>query len=131
VRDKRQASRNWKRILLIIAGTFFVGLGILGIFLPLLPTTPFLLLAAACYVRSSQRLYDWLLNNRWFGKFVRNYIQGRGVPQKVKLWTITFLWLTIGFSVTFVAQVLLIRIVLILIAIGVSLHVLSVRTLKE
>ncbi len=131
MRDKRQASRNWKRILLIIAGTLFVGLGILGIFLPLLPTTPFLLLAAACYVRSSQRLYDWLLNNKRFGKYIRNYLQGKGVPPKVKLLTITLLWITIGFSIAFVVESFPVRIILILIAVGVSLHVLSVQTLKE
>ena len=131
MRDKRQASRNWVRILLIILGTIFVGLGILGIILPVLPTTPFLLLAAACYVRSSQRLYDWLLNHKWFGKYIRNYLQGKGVPLKIKLLTITLLWITIGFSVAFVVEGIPVRIILILIAVGVSLHVLSVRTLKE
>ena len=131
MRDKRQARRNWVRILLIILGTIFVGLGILGIFLPVLPTTPFLLLAAACYVRSSQRLYDWLLNHKWFGKYIRNYLQGKGVPLKIKLLTITLLWITIGFSVAFVVEGIPVRIILILIAVGVSLHVLSVRTLKE
>jgi uncharacterized membrane protein YbaN (DUF454 family) len=131
VRNKGQASRNWKRILLIIAGTLFLGLGILGILLPLLPTTPFLLLAAACYVRSSQRLYDWLLNNNWFGEYFRNYLQGKGVPLKIKLLTITLLWITIGFSVAFVVESFPVRIILILIAVGVSLHALSVQTLKE
>ncbi|MFH0931814.1 MAG: YbaN family protein, partial [Candidatus Zixiibacteriota bacterium] len=69
---------------LIITGTFFVGLGVLGIFLPLLPTTPFLLLAAACYARSSKRFYNWLLNNRWFGSYIKDYKEGKGVPSKVK-----------------------------------------------
>lgn len=131
VKNKVKASGNWVRILLIIAGTLFVGLGILGIFLPVLPTTPFLLLAAACYVRSSQRLYDWLLNNKWFGKYIGNYLQGRGVPLKVKLLTIALLWITIGCSVAFVVQGFPFQIILILIAIGVSLHVLSIQTLKE
>ena len=129
--DTTKTNRNWIRILLIIAGTLFAGLGILGIFLPVLPTTPFLLLAAACYVRSSQRLYNWLLNNRWFGSYIRNYLQGKGVPLKVKALTLTLLWGTIGFSVAFVVESIPFRIVLILIAIGVSLHVLSLRTLKE
>ncbi len=129
--DTTKTNRNWIRILLIIAGTLFAGLGILGIFLPVLPTTPFLLLAAACYVRSSQRLYNWLLNNRWFGSYIRNYLQGKGVPLKVKALTLTLLWGTIGFSVAFVVESFPFRIVLILIAIGVSLHVLSLRTLKE
>ncbi len=126
-----QAIRNWIRIPLIVTGTLFVGLGILGIFMPVLPTTPFLLLAAACYARSSQRFYDWLLTNKWFGNYIRNYLQGKGVSLKVKVLTIALLWLTIGCSVTFAVQVFLVRLILILIAIGVSIHILSVRTLKE
>ena len=119
------------RILLIITGTLFVGLGIIGIFVPVLPTTPFLLLAAACYVRSSQRFYGWLLNNKWFGNYIRNYLERKGVPLKVKVLTITLLWITIGASVAFAVQILVIRLILVLIAIGVSIHVLSIRTLKQ
>ena len=128
---KTRAKGTWVRILLIIAGTFFVGLGIVGIFVPVLPTTPFLLLAAACYARSSQRFYSWLLNNKWFGNYIRNYLQRRGVPLKVKLLTVTLLWITIGFSVAFAVQTLVVRLILVLIAIGVSIHILSIRTLKQ
>ena len=119
------------RRVLIIAGTFFVGLGILGIFLPILPTTPFLLLAAACYARSSKRFYNWLLNNKWFGKYIRNYREGRGVPLKSKILTISLLWIVIIFSAFFIVQILFVSIILILIAIGVTIHVLSIRTLKQ
>lgn len=66
---------NWVRTLLIVAGTFFTGLGIFGAFVPVLPTTPFFLLAAACYARSSQRFYRWLLENRWFGSCIRGYVE--------------------------------------------------------
>jgi len=118
------------RITLITAGTLFIGLGILGIFIPVLPTTPFLLLAAACYARSSQRFYDWLLNNKWFGSYIRNYLQGKGISIKVKIPTIALLWLTIGCSVAFAVQAFYVRLILILIAIGVTIHILSVRTLK-
>ena len=118
------------RIILIVTGTFFVGLGILGIFMPILPTTPFLLLAAACYARSSQRFYDWLLTNRWFGNYIRNYLQGKGISLKLKILTIAILWLTIICSVTFAVHDLLVRLILILIAIGVTIHILSVRTFK-
>jgi uncharacterized membrane protein YbaN (DUF454 family) len=130
-KNKTKATRSWVRIPLIAAGTLFVGLGVLGIFIPVLPTTPFLLLAAICYARSSQRFYHWLLNNRWFGSYIRNYLQKRGVPLKVKVVTLALLWLAIGCSAAFAVQVFAARLILILIAIGVSIHVLSLRTLKE
>jgi len=122
--------QKWVRILLIIAGTLSVGLGILGIFVPVLPTTPFLLLAAACYARSSQRFYDWLLNNKYFGNYIRNYQQRKAVPLRVKVLTLALLWITIGCSVMFAVEVFLVRVFLILIAIGVSIHIFSIRTLR-
>jgi len=128
--NKATAIRTWLRILLIIAGTFFVGLGIVGILVPVLPTTPFLLLAAACYARSSQRFYGWLLNNKWFGSYIRNYLERKGVPLRVKVVTVTLLWITIGSSVAFAVEILVVKWILVLIAIGVSIHILSVRTLK-
>lgn len=122
---------TWIRLLLIVAGTIFVGLAIFGLFLPILPTTPFLLLAAACYARSSQRFYYWLLNNRWFGVYIQNYRQKKGMPRKIKILTVALLWLTIIVSVIFAVQSLVVRVILIIIAIGVSWHVLSIKTLKE
>ena len=118
------------RWILIGSGTFFLGLGIIGIFLPLLPTTPFILLAASCYARSSKRLYNWLLNNRWFGNYIKNYREGKGVPFKVKILSISFLWIAIGYSVIFVVKILSVKIILILIAVGVTIHVLSIKTLR-
>jgi uncharacterized membrane protein YbaN (DUF454 family) len=112
-----------KRRLLIGAGTLSTGLGIIGVFIPILPTTPFLLLAAACYMRSSERFYQWLINNRIFGAYVRNYIEGRGMPTRMKILTILLLWLSIGLSITFGVQNIVIRIVLICIAIGVTAHI--------
>ena len=129
--DNQTTVGTWIRIPLIIAGTFFMGLGIVGIFVPVLPTTPLLLLAAACYARSSQRFHGWLVNNRWFGNYVRNYLQRKGVPLKVKVLTIVLLWVTIGASVAFAVQILVVRLILILVAIGVSVHILSIRTLKQ
>ena len=130
-KNKTKAIRNWGRTLLIITGTLLVGLGILGIFMPVLPTTPFLLLAAACYARSSQRFYDWLLNNKWFGNYIRGYLERKGVPLKIKVLTITLLWITIVCSVAFAVQSFVVRLILVLIAIGVSIHILSLRTLKQ
>ena len=116
-----------KRRLLIIAGTLSTAIGIVGIFVPILPTTPFLLLAAACYRRSSQRFYNWLLNNRFIGAYVRNYIQGRGMPLKIKIITILLLWVTITCSAIFAVEDLIIRIILFIIAIGVTVHIIFIR----
>lgn len=117
-----------KKGLLIFAGTAFTVIGIIGIFVPILPTTPFLLLAAACYLRSSRRLYNWLLGNRFFGAYVRNYLHGRGMPQKVKIVTILLLWITITCSIIFAVQALVIWVILFIIAIGVSVHIMLIKT---
>ena len=124
-------SNRFFRYLLISTGTIFLGFGIIGIFLPILPTTPFLLLAAACYARSSKRFYDWLMNNRWFGTYIKNYRDGRGVPLKFKIFTITLLWITIIVSVFLVMNNYWIKIILILIAIGVTIHILTIKTYKK
>ncbi|TET92265.1 DUF454 domain-containing protein [Candidatus Aerophobetes bacterium] len=129
--EQTKLPSSLSRWVLTIAGTFSLGLGIVGILLPLLPTTPFLLLAAACYARSSERLNNWLLNNRWFGNYLRNYWKGKGIPLKVKVLSISFLWITIGYSALFVVQILLGKIILVIIAIGVTIHILSIRVLKR
>lgn len=126
-----KARRTCIRIFLIVAGTNFVVLGVVGIFVPLLPTTPFLLLAAACYARSSPRCHKWLLNNRWFGQYIRNYLENKGCTLKVKRLALTFLWTAIGFSILFAVQSFGIRLLLVLIAIGVSVHILRLQTLKQ
>jgi uncharacterized membrane protein YbaN (DUF454 family) len=112
------------RNLLIAAGTTSTAIGIIGIFVPILPTTPFLLLAAACYMRSSERFYRWLVHNRVFGAYIRNYIEGRGIPVRVKIITLTLLWVGIGLSAAFATDILIIRIVLGIIAVGVTVHIL-------
>lgn len=111
-------------------GTLSTGLGIIGIFVPILPTTPFLLLAAACYMRSSERFYQWLTNNRIFGVYVRNYIEGRGMPARMKVFTILLLWLTIALTIAFAVQDVAIRIVLVCISIGVTVHIVLIRKRK-
>ena len=116
---------------LIVVGTFFVGLGVLGIILPLLPTTPFLLLAAACYARGSKRFYNRLLNNKWIGGYIKNYREGKGTSIKIKMFTISLLWLTIIYSALFAVSSLIVRIILISIAIGVTIHILSIETLTK
>ena len=118
------------RTLLVIAGTLCVALGVLGMFLPLLPTTPFLLLAAICYARSSERFYRWLMTNRWCGEYIRNYREGRGIPRKQKVLTIVLLWVTIGYTAWLVASLWWVRLVLLAIAVGVTIHLIRIRTFK-
>lgn len=92
------------RCVLVGLGTLFVALGVIGIFLPLLPTTPFLLLAAACYARASTRFYNGLLNNRTFGPLIREWRAHRSLPWRVKVTTIAMMSLTLGASIVFFVQ---------------------------
>jgi uncharacterized membrane protein YbaN (DUF454 family) len=128
--NRAPAIRTWLRILLLIAGTVCVGLGIVGVFVPVLPTTPFLLLAAACYARSSPRFHSWLLNNKWFGSYIRNYLEKKGITLRAKIITLSLLWITIGVTIAFAVETLALKLILGIIAIGVSIHILSLRTLK-
>ncbi|MDD4490661.1 MAG: YbaN family protein [Paludibacter sp.] len=116
---------------LIVIGFISVGLGILGMFLPLLPTTPFLLLAAACFAKSSKRFYYWLLNNKWFGSYLKNYREGKGIPLKIKIMALSFLWSTILLSTIFFLDNIYLRILLISIAVGVTIHISLIKTKKE
>jgi uncharacterized membrane protein YbaN (DUF454 family) len=130
------ASKNRKqklvKALLLVAGTFSLVLGTIGIFLPILPTTPFLLVSAACYLRSSQRMHKWLLGNRWFGEYIKNYQEGRGIPLKTKILAISVLWVAIIYSAFFALdEILIAQIALLLIAVGVSVHLIRVPTLKK
>ncbi len=121
--------RNAQKTLLIISGTLSVGLGVLGMFLPLLPTTPFLLLAAYCYARSSPRFYNWLISNRWCGEYIRNYREGKGITRKHKMLAIILLWLTISYSI-WVISAWWVRLLLLGIAVSVSIHLLRLRTFR-
>ena len=127
---RKQKSNRFIRGTLIVAGTFFLGLGILGIILPILPTTPFLLLSAACYSRGSDRLYRWLIGNRWFGKYINNYRAGKGIPVKVKISVIIMLWITISFSIVFIVTHPILRFILFIIAILVTMYLLLIKNTK-
>lgn len=107
-----------------------VFLGVLGVFLPLLPTTPFLLLAAYLFSRSSERFYNWLMNHRIVGNYIRNYREKKGISLKVKISSLSLLWVTILYSAFFVVGLLWVKILLLLIAAAVSIHILSFKTLR-
>jgi uncharacterized membrane protein YbaN (DUF454 family) len=117
-----------KRIVLMSAGFCSLGLGVAGIFLPVLPTTPFLLLSASCFLRSSDRLYRWLIAHRVFGRYIENYLKHRAVTLRAKVSSIALLWLTIGSTIVFFVDFPVVRAVLALIAAGVTVHLLRLRT---
>jgi uncharacterized protein len=119
------------KILLLSLGCISLGLGIIGIALPLLPTTPFFLLSAALFLRSSRRLYNWLLNHKYFGKYIHNYLFHKTITLKSKIYSISLLWIFILFSVFFIVDHLLIKLLLLTIAIGVTLHILSFKTASK
>jgi uncharacterized protein len=112
------------RILWIALGTVFLALAAIGIILPVMPTTPFLLLTAACYARGSTRFYHWLLHNRVFGRYLRDYHEGRGVPLRTKAVSLVLLWATIILSIYRIDH-LHVRLLLPVIGTAVSAHVLT------
>ncbi len=122
--------RPAKKHLFIIAGSISLVLGIIGIVIPVLPTTPFLLLASFCYFRSSKRLYHWMLNNRVFGHYIYNYLTYRAVKRSVKVVTLVILWLALAVSIVLVSNIYL-RIFLVAVGAGVSTHVLCLKTFRK
>lgn len=113
-----------------VAGLMALALGILGIFLPVLPTTPLLLLAATLFLRGNRRLYDWLLNHPTLGTYIRNFKEHKAIPLKVKVISVSLLWLTLLYCAIFVSGHWALSLLFIFIALGVTIHILSYKTLK-
>lgn len=118
-----------RRTLLIIAGVLFVVLGTIGAFVPVLPTTIFYLLAAGAFAKSSTRLYNWIMNHPVIGRLIRNYRLYHAVPLQTKIVSLAFLWLTIGSSAVFFVDSWWVRGLLGVIAVGVTWHIASLKTL--
>lgn len=116
--------------ILTILGLLALGLGILGIFLPILPTTPLLLLAAALFLRSNKGLYDWLLNHPKLGPYIRNFMEYRAIPLKIKVLSVSLVWITLLNCAIFVADHWVFRLFFIVLAAAISVHILSYKTLK-
>lgn len=113
---------------LLLVGFVAVVLAIVGIFLPVLPTVPFLLLALGCFARSSERFYTWLRDHAHFGPLIRPYLQGRGIPRAARLKAIALLWTSITISVLFLLETPWVRGGLLVIALGVTLYLLRLPT---
>jgi len=119
-----------KQYLLIICGSISLILGIVGAFLPVLPTTPFLLLTIFCYLRSSHRLYQWVINNKIFGTYIYNYMTYRAISKSTCIHTFIFLWLSLILSMVIIKDAWIVF-VLICVGIGVSIHIFTLKTIDE
>lgn len=117
-------------LILTILGLISLGLGILGIFLPILPTTPLLLLAAALFLRGNKGLYDWLLNHPKLGPYIRNFMEHKSIPLKIKVISVSMVWLTLLNCAIFVAEHWAFRLFFILLATAITIHILSYKTLR-
>lgn len=138
LQEPHKKSSKIIRGLWFTAGTICLVLGAIGIVLPILPTTPFLLASAACYYKSSAKMHKWLIHNKWFGEYIRNYQEGRGIPIKTKIIAITVLWLTISVSTFFFLERLLptflilpMQITMVIVAIVVTIYMLKLPTYKN
>lgn len=120
--------RNVIKVILIIVGTISLILGTIGIVLPVLPTTPFILLAAACFIRSSSKVYNWLIRNRLLGKIIENYTNKNGITLATKIYALSVLWISIIVTVLLFTDKLLVRVVILTAAFCVTVYLLNFKT---
>jgi uncharacterized membrane protein YbaN (DUF454 family) len=123
--------KSKSRYFYLIFGSIFVGIGVLGIFVPLLPTAIFLIMASACFMKSSPKAAAWLKNNQWLGGYVRNYLDKTGLSITSKIIHIIVLWVSIGLSVYLFSDSIAVRILLFIIAIAVTIHLIMIKTAKS
>ena len=118
------------KYLLITLGSICLALGVIGIFLPLLPTTPFLLLSAALYVRSSEKLYQWLIHQKYLGTYIRNFREHRAIPLRAKIFSISMIWITLTYCAITISDHIGIKALFIILAVSITWHILTYKTLK-
>ena len=118
------------KIIFIISGSIALALGIMGIFMPLLPTTPFLLLAAALFFRSSPRLYEWLLNQKHLGPYIRNFREYKAIPLRAKIISVSMVWLTLLYCAYILHSQPWLSALMIALARAITWHILSYKTLR-
>jgi|TARA_B100001094_G_scaffold51342_1_gene46880 uncharacterized protein len=111
IHTAKETTNPIAKILWVILGSLFVAIGAIGAVVPGLPTTIFLILAAACYIRSSQKLYDWLITNKTFGPYLKDYREGRGMPRNAKILAVSMIVLFAGYAAFFAIEDLIIRII--------------------
>lgn len=133
--NKRQKAGTrvsyFRRALLISIGFFLLILGIIGVFLPVMPTIPFFIIASLCFSGGSNRFHNMLLNNRWIGSHVKNFQEHKEMELRKKVFVIVFQWIALGVTTIFLVKIMLIRILMIIMALGVTIYILSLKTTKE
>lgn len=117
-----------RKILYITVGTISLILGAIGIFVPLLPTTPFWLLTCWCYIRSSKKLYNKVMHNRFFGGYIRDYVEYKAIPLSTKISALSVMWLSTILTSVFIIEVTWVKIVLVLVSSGVTWHIVAFPT---
>ena len=122
---------NILRITLISLGIISLALGIIGIFVPVLPTTPFLLVSVALFAKSSPKLYYKLLNNKYLGEYIKNFRVHKAIPLETKIFAISVLWITILSSIIFFIKILWVKILVASIASVVTYYILSFKTKRD
>jgi hypothetical protein len=120
-----------KRALFAVVGIVSLGIGLFGVFVPLLPTTPFLLLAAACFLRSSTRLHRWLITHRWFGPYIRNYQEHRAITTPARAIVLLLLWGTLAYAAFMVVDNVAVRVLLLVVGLAVTTHIVMLRTMTR
>ena len=127
---KTEKNSRFKKNLYIVLGSICVALGAIGIFVPLLPTTPLLLLAAFLYVRSSKKLHSWLMDQKILGPFLKNYIEHKAITKRMRIWVLVGLWTTLIIS-SVAANSPGGNFILLIVGVGVTIHLSFFDTLKE
>lgn len=128
MREQTESISPLLKYFYLLSGFILVGIGVVGIFLPLLPTTIFLILASICFLKSSPAAHKWLRNHKLLGSYIDNYQNKTGLSRNAKIANIITLWTSISLSAFLLTDELFIRIILLVIAIGVTIHLLMIKT---
>jgi hypothetical protein len=130
MREQTESISPLLKYFYLISGILLVGIGVIGIFLPLLPTTIFLILASICFLKSSPKANTWLRNHKVLGGYIDNYQNKTGLTRNAKITNIITLWTSISLSAFLLTEELYIRLILLAIAVGVTIHLLMIKTKK-
>ncbi|MFC4404836.1 YbaN family protein [Gracilibacillus xinjiangensis] len=122
--------RKFSQIVWMVGGLLSLAVGIVGVILPILPTTPLVILAAFCFGKSSPKLHNWIITNRYFGHYIADYQKGYGVPLRIKLFAILIVWTSVLFTLLII-PLFLVKIFMLIVAISVTIFILTSPLLKS